>query len=649
MKNIKYLFFLVSFISTISFAQSQSDQLKDINKVEEFILAKKLDLALFILKDLDPSKRVQRLKKIALNETLSYADYFTFVAQTGNKPGRDYTLVSNFINENISEPTSKNINLDYVKIKWVQAGKLRDEKTIAAANIENEKLKKYIEKFDPKEKDVQKALISLNIHRIVLYTIERDLPNGKKLALENVKKSRELQDIALIIASLYHLNDFIILEGKLQDYIDFCEEGLALEKKLPSTSDYYYGTITHALDAYIYKGGHGKRVEELLKILYNEDNARHLSYSLYSKYLGTIDLKSPFAKNIFKKFNASNLVDYCQKITLEGEKVLNPNDFFHLVNENSRTLERHNFLKEAILYNKKSVDLIRKIYSNDLANSLSDAKSKYAIQEKELEVTLEKERSKLYRIIASLAGFFLVISIFIIIRIVKQRKELLRRNNKIKKQRDDLDKAYKEKELLVREVHHRVKNNFQIVSSLLELQSKGIEDEKALELANEGKNRVKSMALIHQKLYQNESGLVDFDEYIKLLVKELASLNTSGKKVTTKIASENMFFDVDTAIPLGLIINEIITNSYKYAFSNDKKHELVISISKEENEEYTLIVKDNGPGLDASYDIKKAKSLGLRLVTRLVKQLQGTLIQTNENGAKFEIHFKDIHSRLLTD
>jgi len=139
-----------------------------------------------------------------------------------------------------------------------------------------------------------------------------------------------------------------------------------------------------------------------------------MSYSLYSKYLGTIDLKSPFAKNIFKKFNASNLVDYCQKITLEGEKVLNPNDFFHLVNENSRTLERHNFLKEAILYNKKSVDLIRKIYSNDLANSLSDAKSKYAMQEKELEDTLEKERHKVYSIIQPMEGFFLVISLFIL-------------------------------------------------------------------------------------------------------------------------------------------------------------------------------------------------------------------------------------------
>ena len=649
MKNKILLLFLANIFSVIMVAQEKNEQLNKVIKVEELILTKKLDSALLVLKGLETSARVERLIKIASKETLSYSDYFTFVAQTGNKPGRDYSLVSNFINENISEPSSKKINLDYVKIKWVQAGKLRDEKTISAANIENDKLQKYIEKFDPKEKEVQRAIVYLNIHRIVLYTIERDLPNGKKLALENLSKSRELEDTELIIASLYHLNDFVILEGKLQEYIDICEEGLALEKSLPGTSDYYYGTIVHALDAYIYKGGHGKRVEELLSVLYNENNARHLSYSLYSKYLGAIDLKSPFARNIFKKFNASNLVDYCQKITIEGEKNLNSNDFFHLVNENSRTLERHNFLKEAILYNKKTVDLIRKIYSKDLANSLSDAKSKYAIQEKELEVKSAEERSKLYIIIASLTGVFLVISLFIIIRIVKQRKELSRRNKKIKKQRDDLDKAYKEKELLVREVHHRVKNNFQIVSSLLELQSKGIEDEKALELANEGKNRVKSMALIHQKLYQTESGLVDFDEYIKLLVKELSSLNTSETKVQTKIDSENMFFDVDTAIPLGLIINEIITNSYKYAFCNDSKHELEIAISKEKNEEYKLVVKDNGPGLDASYDIKKAKSLGLRLVTRLVKQLQGKLIQTNENGAKFEIYFKDIHTRLLSD
>lgn len=643
------LFFLALLISSFTFAQEQNEILKSILKAEEFVLLEKNDSALLQIKGLDISNRVTRIQKIASNNNPTYLDYYKFIGVVGNKPGRDYALISNYINKNIPEPTSDKININYVKIKWLQASSLRNEKTIAEANVENDKLKRYIDKFDSDDINVQKALIYLNIHRIVLYGIQNDYPNGMKLSLENLKKSRELQDTELIIISLYHLNDIVILKGDIQQYINNCEEALALENTLPNTSDYYYGTIAQVIDAYIYKGGHEERVIELLELLYNEHDVRPLSYNLYSNLLRSIDINSASAKDVFNKFQASNLIDFCEKITLEGEKVLNPNDLYFLLMSNSKVLEKHKFYIEALAYKDKSVNLIRKIYSDDLANSLSDAKSKYAIQEKELEVTLEKERSELYSIIASLTGIFLVISVFIIIRVIKQRKELSRRNIKIKKQRDDLDKAYKEKELLIREVHHRVKNNFQIVSSLLELQSKGIEDEKALELANEGKNRVKSMALIHQKLYQNESGLVDFDEYIGLLVKELSSLNTSGEEVTTKIASENMFFDVDTAIPLGLIINEIITNAYKYAFSNDKKPELEISISKEENEEYTLIVKDNGPGLQASYDIKKAKSLGLRLVTRLVKQLQGTLIQTNEGGAKFEIHFKDIHARLLTD
>ncbi len=201
----------------------------------------------------------------------------------------------------------------------------------------------------------------------------------------------------------------------------------------------------------------------------------------------------------------------------------------------------------------------------------------------------------------------------------------------------------------MKEVHHRVKNNFQIVSSLLELQTKGIEDEKALELANEGKNRVKSMALIHQKLYQNERGLVDFDEYIKLLTKELSAMYSSDNKINTSVSSEGMMFDVDTAIPLGLIINEIITNSYKYAFSNRKKNNLSISISKEKTNDYKLIIEDNGPGLSDDFDVKKAKSLGLRLVNRLIKQLHGSLKQTNIEGAKFEILFKDNNARRLVD
>ena len=134
-----------------------------------------------------------------------------------------------------------------------------------------------------------------------------------------------------------------------------------------------------------------------------------------------------------------------------------------------------------------------------------------------------------------------------------------------------------------------------------------------------------------------------------MLVKELSSLYKSDNKIETEIISKNMEFDVDTAIPLGLIINEIITNSYKYAFNENKESLLSISINKQDNANFKLVIKDNGPGISSDFDIKKAKSLGLRLVNRLVKQLHGTLSLSNENGARFEILFKDLHARQLIE
>ena len=225
----------------------------------------------------------------------------------------------------------------------------------------------------------------------------------------------------------------------------------------------------------------------------------------------------------------------------------------------------------------------------------------------------------------------------------KKTSKVLDEKNKI------IEKALQEKQLLLKEVHHRVKNNFQIVSSLLELQTKGIEDEKALNLANEGKNRVKSMALIHQKLYQNDTGLINFDEYIQTLVKELSYMYASEKKVETNIQTENMQFDVDTAIPLGLIVNELITNAYKYAFDAAADNTLNISINKLNDEEYKLVVADNGKGIDDTIDLAKVKSLGLRLVKRLTKQLQGKFTVNNTKGASFEITFKDTNTRALLD
>ena len=370
---------------------------------------------------------------------------------------------------------------------------------------------------------------------------------------------------------------------------------------------------------------------------------------MYANFLRTLNETSPFTKKIFNQFKVDNYIDFCNTIEQQGKNQLDQNQFYFILDQSSQLLESKGFLKEAIKYKSKGINLTRKIYSEDLSNSLANFRTKQAIKEKELELVHQKEKTKLYTAIIFLIGLVLVTLIFLIAKKNKRQKILKAKSIEIKKQRDAIQEKEKEKSLLLKEVHHRVKNNFQMVSSLLELQTKGIEDERALELASEGKNRIKSMAIIHQKLYQNDNNLIDFDEYIKLLVYELTAMYSSKQAVNTTIKSENIYFDVDTAIPLGLIINELITNAYKYAFDGDKQKNLDISINKENDDSYKLIVSDNGPGLKETIDLKKIKSLGLRLVTRLVRQLQGSILQNNDNGAYFEIQFKDSNLRKMLD
>jgi two-component sensor histidine kinase len=545
------------------------------------------------------------------------------------------------MNTFVKVPKASKIDLDYVEIKWIQISEIRNNGDLTKSSLIQKELESYVNKFNAKDVDVIKSKIKITTHQIVMYLIEKDIKKGKELTLKNLNKAKELNDKELQIVFLYHLSDFLVLERKLQEYIDVSEEGLDLEKELPKKSNYYYSTIEHLIDAYVFQGGNNEKVISLINEVYNNPSRRIHSYSLYTEIIAHLEKKSPLKVDILDKFEVKDVPELISKLEILGED-LNSNDKFSLVDGASRALYAHDYFYLAMEYKDKAIEITQKIYSQDLSESLADYKTEQALKGKEKEIQYEKEKTTLYSVIASLTFILFLITLLVLRKINKQSKELSEKNILI-------NKALKEKELLVKEVHHRVKNNFQIVSSLLELQSKGIEDKKALELANEGKNRVKSMALIHQKLYQNESGLVDFDEYIHLLVKELSSLFKSENKINTSIKSDDMNFDVDTAIPLGLIINEVITNSYKYAFSTEKENTLSISIQKSDADNFKLIIEDNGPGLSNIIDIKKTKSLGLRLVNRLVKQLHGTLNLTNENGARFEILFKDVHARQLVD
>jgi two-component sensor histidine kinase len=636
-----YLVFSQTEIKNNTIVNKQLDTAAIITKIENFIIDKQLDSARFYVPKLLGNEYRASLSRI-INNTQSYRDYYTLAIEINNRNTTDLTYFRKLISI-IPKPTE--INLDYVYINWFYITKLRNNSKIEEASLENSKLESYIKQFDQAKQDIVKANLLLNTHQIVLFLIEQNVEDGKALCLQSLQKAKEINDNILQIIFLNHLCDFLIEERNLDGYIKNSELSLSLESDSEEKSPYYAQTLEKLIDAYNYKGGNENRVYELLQILYYNPNHKLASYSLFADFLSGLEESSPLTKEIFDLFKVSDYKSFCKLIEEETKGKMDDNLYYFVLEYSSKLLQSKGFLEEAIAYKSKCVDLTRKIYSEDLSSSLANYRTEQAVKLKEVEIAFEKHKKQLYVVILILVSLVLIALIFTLFKKTKQQKILKEKNGEIKYQRDQIKEKEKEKSLLLKEIHHRVKNNFQIVSSLLELQTKNIEDEKALELANDGKNRVKSMALIHQKLYQNEDSLINFDEYIRQLVKELTSLYATNLDIKTNINTEDISFDVDTAIPLGLIINELITNAYKYAFSNEHENVLTISINKENDNFYKLVVSDNGPGLKNDFNYKKAKSLGLRLVNRLVRQLQGTLNLNNTKGANFEILFKDTYLR----
>ena len=206
--------------------------------------------------------------------------------------------------------------------------------------------------------------------------------------------------------------------------------------------------------------------------------------------------------------------------------------------------------------------------------------------------------------------------------------------------------ALNEKEILLKEVHHRVKNNLQVVSSILNLQSAYVEDENILMILSESQNRIKSMSFIHEALYQTKDfSNIDFKEYILNLSNNLIhSYQIYGDLVDLVLNVEKVLLNLDQAIPCGLIVNELFSNALKYAFEPNKTGSITIALTHNNKDEIRLIVKDNGKGLPNNFDFRKTESLGLQLVTTLVEQIDGTVnCETKKGkGTAFIIEFKKL-------
>jgi len=202
--------------------------------------------------------------------------------------------------------------------------------------------------------------------------------------------------------------------------------------------------------------------------------------------------------------------------------------------------------------------------------------------------------------------------------------------------------SLKEKNILIKEIHHRVKNNMQIISSLLSLQTKYVNDSESLNILKESQNRVRSMAIIHEKLYQSKDlSQINFADYIESLVSNLFySYNANNTKIKPVYEVEDLSLNIDTAVPCGLIISELVSNSLKYAFPTKKSGEILISLKFRDNK-YELIVSDNGVGMP-EFDVEKLDSLGLLLVFNLTEQLEGDITIKRDHGTEFIITVEEM-------
>jgi two-component sensor histidine kinase len=292
-------------------------------------------------------------------------------------------------------------------------------------------------------------------------------------------------------------------------------------------------------------------------------------------------------------------------------------------------LARQNILKDSIVESEQA-------YSGLLQNE-NNLKQMQLAKEQQLKNALSRENnlqtSQLLKekqtrwLLTGGIGLLLLSGITIFALYRKQKNK----NAIIQKQSGDL-------EVLMKEIHHRVKNNLQVVSSLLDLQSHTITDSQASAAVKEGKNRVQSMALIHQNLYSegNIKGIM-VKEYISNLVQSLSdSYNISNDKVKINVNIDDLNLDVDTMIPLGLVLNELVSNSFKYAFKETSTGILNILL-EEKNEKLYLKVSDNGVGFPSDVDIKSAKSFGLKMIKAFAQKLKATLDIYNNNGAVVEM------------
>lgn len=440
-----------------------------------------------------------------------------------------------------------------------------------------------------------------------------------KLAVDTYQKSLEIkrqnEDVSGILNTLTNLSSVYQLQGDLDRASEASEEVIFIAKEIGDQGA-YLSELINLGKIYTAKSENDEALtlfQEAEAILPSEadfnfkiDIYHHLSrfyldrqeFSIAKKYLDFVE----------------EILDPEKQMNLAMNHYLAQSEYYHKKSNSSQAYDALN----------KAFEIREKIFDNNILEKTTELEQTYEKDKRELEIErlntenqlanlsiAQKNQERNGLILFLILGLGLAVLFFILFR----------------QKRNSLN----EREILLKEIHHRVKNNLQIISSLLNLQAGSLEDEVAKDAVKEGQNRVKSMALIHENLYQNEnlSG-ISVDDYINNLVRTLFnSYGVDDDKIKTELNVEKLQLDIDTLIPLGLILNELLSNSLKYAFPQGEG-QLELKLNKS-SDCLNLKLKDNGPGMDER-NLESSNSYGWKMIKSLSRKLKAELEIHNNQG-----------------
>lgn len=544
------------------------------------------------------------------------------------------------INLDISRKSLSTEGISYAEKAFVLFSELKDSTSICLALEEmsahhrkmgnsvlaTEELLKALQINEKLGRNKNIAVLAAQIG--TLYINDKDLNTGLKYLLKGYESLSEIKDTLNMALACINIGEAYRLADSLTVAEKYLNRGLGLNNRMNNSiiKGYCIGNLglIHASQEKLEQAK--GELSESIQILQKFED--YYSISFYQAEIGNILIKE-------EKIREG------KKLLIESLKLAKKQDIKEQIAEISKSLsiqfEKEKQFETALLYRKQFENYHDSLLNIDNVRKIESLKSQYQLEKKQAEikllekVNLDKKRT-VY--ILAICSIVLVILLLTLLRIWHSNQKAY---NILKEQNLIIEKREQEKSLLLRELNHRVKNNLQMVSSLLSLQAFELKDHPAAEALRISKNRVEALMLIHQKLYNNNlHSEINLKEYIEELARGL--IFNFGRKIKTKLNVDQIVIPFEQAIPIGLIINELVTNALKYAYIHTDELCIELSLTAMDHE-IQLVVTDNGPGLK-DLDCKKIQSLGIKLVRSLIEQLNGHFTQENKNGCVWKIYLK---------